>query len=300
MSNLPNNATGLYTTSEVEARTGVPATTLRQWERRYGLPSPTRSASGYRLYSELDLQLIEFIQEHLSRGVSISRAAELARARTAEPPALSPGGALAAELCAALIRVDHARAGEVLSRAHAHLSVEGVLMEVIAPALVEIGALWERGEITVAHEHQASAYLRARLTSLLEFAGTDVWGPNVVAACAPGEQHELGLLMVSVVLRRAGVRVHYLGANTPLADLAVYARQVGARAVLLGVNTPVALEGARAHLRDLAGLDVPIFYGGAIMNASPQVAATLGGRFAGPDAVRASEVVLGALREASV
>ncbi|ADV68112.1 MerR family transcriptional regulator [Deinococcus maricopensis] len=298
MSNVSNNATGLYTTSEVEARTGVPATTLRQWERRYGLPNPTRSASGYRLYSEHDLQLIEFMQLQLARGITISRAAELARARPEELPAQPATVSLAAELCAALMRADHTRAGEILSRAHAHLSVERVLMEVITPTLVEIGMLWERGEITVAHEHQASAYLRARLTAMLEFAGTDTWGPSVVLACAPGEQHELGLLMVAVVLRRAGVRVHYMGANTPLADLAVYARLVGARAVLLSLNGTVALDETRAHLRDLADLRMPVFYGGSLMNASPEVAETLGGLFAGPDAVQAARQLLAALREA--
>ena len=39
--------TPLFTAGEVEQRTGVPATTLRQWERRYGLPNPQRSAGGY-------------------------------------------------------------------------------------------------------------------------------------------------------------------------------------------------------------------------------------------------------------
>ncbi|WP_146009535.1 MerR family transcriptional regulator, partial [Deinococcus planocerae] len=71
------DTTAMFTASEVEARVGVPAATLRQWERRYGFPSPARSASGYRLYSPHDLALIEVMQSHLRAGVPAGRAAQL-------------------------------------------------------------------------------------------------------------------------------------------------------------------------------------------------------------------------------
>ena len=69
--------TGMFTASEVEAQTGVPATTLRQWERRYGFPHPARNASGYRLYSPGDVAAIQYMQSQLQSGVPASRAAEL-------------------------------------------------------------------------------------------------------------------------------------------------------------------------------------------------------------------------------
>jgi MerR family regulatory protein len=43
--------TGL-TLKAVSRRTGIPAATLRTWERRYGFLRPVRSANGYRLYGE--------------------------------------------------------------------------------------------------------------------------------------------------------------------------------------------------------------------------------------------------------
>ena len=118
----------------------------------------------------------------------------------------------------------------VLGQVHSQLPVEDVLTHVISPTLADIGARWERGEITVAHEHQASAFLRARLSHLMDVAGVqEGFGPLVVAACAPGEEHELGLMMLTLALRRRGVRVAYLGANVPLGDLAVFTRQQGAQ-----------------------------------------------------------------------
>ena len=41
---------GPYRIHVVAEMTGIPAATLRAWERRYGIPSPERTASGYRLY----------------------------------------------------------------------------------------------------------------------------------------------------------------------------------------------------------------------------------------------------------
>lgn len=58
----------------------------------------------------------------------------------------------------------------------------------------------------------------------------------------PGEQHEIGSLITALFLRRAGYTVHYLGPNTPLADLRSFAERTGAKAVVLSAAQPVSLE----------------------------------------------------------
>jgi len=302
---LPD-ATPLYTASEAEARSGVPAATLRQWERRYGVPAPARNASGYRLYSPHDLAQIKQMQAHLLAGVPANRAAQLVQDEAAPPDGAHPAAppaqtALAAELTAALVASDLARAGALLSEAHARLTVEEVVLGVMAPALVEIGTRWARGELTMAHEHQASAFLRGRLAALLELAGLSDFGPTVLAACAPGEYHEIGLLMLVLLLRRRGVRAEYLGANLPLTELAAYARQRGAGgvdALLIALNGEWALGPTQAQFGALKTLGVPVFYGGALLNLRPDLAGTLGGHYAGADALRAAETIIERLRPA--
>ena len=289
---LPSDTTALYTASEVEARTGVPATTLRQWERRYGFPSPSRTAAGYRLYSPFDLACIAFIQARQEEGVSVSRAVQLAREHLASPAVPDAETPLVSELVQALLRPDHHEAGRLLGQAHAVFSAEDVMMNVMQPTLTRIGALWEAGEITVAHEHQASAFLKVRLSQMLDAAGSNEFGPAVVAACGPGEHHEVGLMMLAVTLRRRGMQVHYLGSNTPLADLAVYARSVGARALLLSLNTDESLDQLRADLGDLGGLDIPIFFGGQVLNLRPALAQELGGHYLGASATQATAALV--------
>lgn len=313
------DTTAMFTASEVESRVGVPATTLRQWERRYGFPSPARSASGYRLYSPHDLALIEVMQGHLRAGVPAGRAAQLTLAAEQEggvfgpahpgPDLLNPAGrpagspaphheAYASALLAALVGGELGQAAALLQGAQARSGVEDVLAHVMAPALVELGAMWERGEITVAHEHRASAFLRTRVSAALEAVEGGEFGPRVVAACAPGEQHEIGLLMISLVLRRRGARIDYLGANMPLGDLAVFTRQRGAQGVLLSLGGEWALGPTRRHLRDLAGLGVPVFFGGGLLDAHPELAAEWGGIYAGPTLAEAADTVTGHLRAA--
>jgi MerR HTH family regulatory protein len=60
--------TGL-TLKAVSSRTGIPAATLRTWERRYGFMRPRRSPGGYRLYGEQEIARIEQVKYLLSQGV---------------------------------------------------------------------------------------------------------------------------------------------------------------------------------------------------------------------------------------
>ncbi len=68
---------------ELAKQSGVSVATLRAWERRYGLPRPTRTASGQRLYSEDDLQQIIALRALSERGWSLAAAAAAVQSGTA-------------------------------------------------------------------------------------------------------------------------------------------------------------------------------------------------------------------------
>jgi DNA-binding transcriptional MerR regulator len=67
--------TGL-TLKAVSQRTGVPAATLRTWERRYGFLRPLRSPGGYRLYGEEEIARIQQVKYLLDQGIRIGAAME--------------------------------------------------------------------------------------------------------------------------------------------------------------------------------------------------------------------------------
>ena len=215
-----------YNIRAIERLTGVPAPTLRSWERRYGFPVPVRTLTARRLYSDEDVQAIRWVRSQTERGLSVAQAIDWYRAggdqlATAAVPGASPPPAqLVQALVDSVRRYDEQAVEATLTAAFAHYPADRVLLEVIFPALVAVGDLWAAGELSVAAEHFFSNIVRRRLLGLL--AAQPAVTPRITAAlaCLPGEQHELGLLMLALFLRWAGARVIYLGADLPITDLA--------------------------------------------------------------------------------
>lgn len=291
----PSFSTGKYTVNEVEERTGVAATTLRQWERRYGFPNPERSSAGYRLYSDRDIHQIQTMKGHISDGIPASRAAELVKELQIPLATPQPLPRLREELIRAFIDLDEAAADAVLAEAHTLYPVEAVMRDLLASTMIELGDLWHQGRITTTTEHLASSYVYGRLRSLFNLASTNQMGPVAIVACAPLDQHELGALMVAVALRRSGFRVYYLGANTPVDDLAEMAHTIRPACVLISASTAASVEELtikRETLQDMPALAV---YGGSAFNDRPELATTLGGLYLAPDIDRAMEQLLKSL-----
>src|SRR5438045_9525078 len=69
----------LYSIAAVARHAGVPAVTLRAWERRYGFPRPGRASGGRRLYTQRDIWTVRALRTQTDQGVPISRAIALLR-----------------------------------------------------------------------------------------------------------------------------------------------------------------------------------------------------------------------------
>jgi DNA-binding transcriptional MerR regulator/methylmalonyl-CoA mutase cobalamin-binding subunit len=242
---------GPFRIGELSRRSGVSPELLRAWERRYDLLRPTRSTGGLRLYSSDDVERVQAMQEHLASGLAAAEAAALvSRPAPERDEAVAPPSAARDELGAALARFDEAGAQAVLDSLLARMSLDVVLGEVIVPYLHDLGEGWERGEVSVAQEHFASSVLRGRLLGLARGWGRGL-GPRVVLACAPGEQHDLGLIAFGLALRARGWRIVYLGADTPLESVADTARETEPAYVVVSA---VAGRPFRAHREELERL----------------------------------------------
>ncbi len=282
---------------ELGRRVGVSEHVLRAWERRYGLLRPERSPGGYRLYSDADERRVRRMQTHLAAGLS---AAEAARATVNEerphlpPPAdtrSAEGGGLAGpaqDLAKSLDRLDEPGAQAALDRLFAGFNVETVLRGALLPYLHGLGDRWESGQVSIAAEHFASNLLRGRLASLARGWGYG-HGPRAVLACPPGEQHDLPLLMFGIVLHRYGWRVEYLGASTPIVELANTALESSAAVVVLAATVKEHFDGLTGDLTRLAR-QVPLALAGA--GATPALADATGARLLTADPVTEAQRLL--------
>jgi DNA-binding transcriptional MerR regulator len=222
-----------YNMMAVTRRTGIAPATLRTWERRYSALTPHRTRGNYRLYSERDIAVLKWLKHQLDTGLSISRAIvlleQMSKREVASPrqPAQAAAATrawfatwsrLGESLFQALARTDESTSHATLSEAFALYSVDDVCAHLIYPVMKRIGDGWQRGEVSVADEHFASSFFTGRLNALFQAQPcnqSSLQAAPVLIGCAPGEQHEMGALMLALLLRRHGHGVRYVGANVP-------------------------------------------------------------------------------------
>ena len=165
----------------------------------------------------------------------------------------------------------------MLDQAFAVLPLQQTLTEVITPVLRWTGEAWQAGELSIAQEHAITAKVRAHLGKLLSDRRGGVHGVAVLA-CAPGEQHDIGLLMLAVVLRADGWRVEFLGADTPVETALSFAKDVGASMVCISASRPESVDLLRASLFAMASPAATLVIGGAAV--TPELARELRATYA--------------------
>jgi MerR family transcriptional regulator, light-induced transcriptional regulator len=290
---------GKYTIKVVSERTGVQPVTLRAWERRYDLLEPDRLDNNYRLYSERDIQVIRWITHRLDDGLSISNAVreynnlrnngvwpEALPSVLPPTPSKAPGHPpeyYANKLYNALKNHDEAQARKITDSIQSMFDLKTIFFEVFAPCLHKIGDAWYRGEIRIATEHFASAYIQGILMKLLQAFPVYSQAPSILIGCAPEEFHQIAPLMLSVLLRREGYQVEFLGADLPVEDLVLYAGDVSPEMIILSAgfeHTARPLFKLQSQLEQLPAK--PLFgFGGPYFNENPQQIKHMQGVFLG-------------------
>ena len=241
----------MYTIKQAAQLTGVPSATLRAWERRYPLPAPHRSPSGYRLYDEAALDRLRLMHRLVTAGWAPRNAAAVAL----------DGSVPAPDLLAARDFVDAVAAGlaparrEALLAAQFHIAplptvIEGWLL----PMLGELGESWRAGRITVWQEHAVATAVLRQLHVAFETAPAPD-GPLVLTGLPSGSHHEVGLAAFNVLARLAGLSVIYLGADLPEDAWVGAAEAYPPAAAVIAVPTAGGVAGARRTLAALGRLD---------------------------------------------
>jgi methanogenic corrinoid protein MtbC1 len=167
-------------------------------------------------------------------------------------------------------------------------SVRELYETVFQPTLRELGRLWHTGKISVAQEHFSTAatqYIMATFYDRL-FSEAAPNGKTVLAACAQGELHEVGLRMVADILQSEGWDTVYLGANLPIPDLTAEVERLKPDVVALSAtiaeNVPW-VKAAIAAIRASSHAGTGILVGGLPFLLSPELQETVGADATAPD-----------------
>jgi MerR family transcriptional regulator, light-induced transcriptional regulator len=176
------------------------------------------------------------------------------------------------------------------------VDVVAIMLDILRPAQIELGRKWERGEISIAHEHYTTAITQLSLSLLYPrlLLNRTLLGRSLVATSVGAEAHEVGIRMISDLMEQAGWRTSYLGADVPHAD--VIERVAQHRADVLAVSATMAghVRGVReliAMLRaDPRCAGVRVLVGGRPFTLSPRLAADVGADGWAPGAEEALEL----------
>lgn len=292
---------GPYRIALVAELSGVPPATLRAWERRYGIPTPERTASAYRLYSAADVLRVRRMRELTEGGMGASQAAEIARVATSDPAeAVAPDGLRAARerLLEAATRFDSRELQAELGRLMVALDARTLYDHVVSPLLVEVGRRWRAGELSIASEHLLSERLEHVVRGALTLF-EHVEGPVVLLACVQGEQHVLGLLGAALTISTWGARLVILGANTPPDALGEAIASMKPALIGLAATTMPAIPGPLFRSYGRACGDTPWIVGGDAASSLEVEVTKAGGIIAPPDSDRWHSVVRGWIRDAA-
>lgn len=278
--------------ADVSELLGVPAPTLRSWERRYGFPTPPRTTGKHRRYSREEIQLIRALRDEIARGRSAREAVQIVQKMSSQRT--SPGHEEIDNYVEAAIRMDGRSLTRILNTATKKNGIEDTIVDLALPALREIGVRWESSRCTVGHEHLATEHIEMWLHRLAP-AQTKA-NERVVLGCGPEDWHRVGLDAFGVLLAHRGWDVRVLGAQVPVTDMAQAVRAAGAIAAVVTSHMKIARRAAVTSLRTLrAESEAEIFYAGNAF-ITPSARKSVPGTYLGEDLRAAADMMTKQLR----
>ncbi|MDG5470669.1 MerR family transcriptional regulator [Jeotgalibacillus sp. ET6] len=262
-----NNEEGKYNIKAVSTMVGIQPGTMRAWERRYKIIEPVRNDSGHRLYTDEHVKKLKWLVQKINSGFTISQAVTLLEKQDVKQPKETLEGPkdriinFQDDLVAALLNFEENKAHDLINQAFSLYTIDKVLIDILGTVLIRIGEQWETGQITTAHEHFATSILRSRIGILMHSFPHNELLPKVVAVCAPGEWHELGLLIFTLYVRRKGFEVIYLGASIKKGDIEVVLDTVNPKFLFLSCTLQENLEAAFELINRLSANRPELFVG---------------------------------------
>lgn len=132
-------------------------------------------------------------------------------------------------------------------------------------SLYEVGGRWEHNKISVATEHLATSTTESLMTLVYpHIFSKEHIDRRVIVSCATNEHHQLGGRMVADMFELRRWHAHFLGADTPVAELISMIRQKSPDLVALSVSLYSNIPKADQLVRDLreANIQIPVIVGG--------------------------------------
>lgn len=251
-----------YSISDLEQLSGVSVHNIRIWERRYSALTPSRTPGNARYYDDNQLKRLLSITGLYHAGYKISKACslneqeigELLRENVRETlPAEHRYGYFISQIISQALIFNERGVNELIAKSFEQNGVTETYKQVIYPMLVRIGLMWLTESLCPAQEHFLSAIIRQKLFVAIESTLTkpatkkEKW----LLFLPEDEDHDIGLLLASYLLRAAGHEVTYLGPKVPISALSNTATVVQPKNLLFFMTRSRPMDDAQLYLNRL-------------------------------------------------
>jgi len=217
-----------FSIKDIENLTGIKAHTIRIWEQRYGILRPKRTPTNIRFYDAEDLKSALRISLLNSFGYKISRIHQMTEEdMNGLINKISDADfklqILTNELLQAALSMNSILFEQLLNNNIRKRGIEATIEGLVFKYLEKVGLMWMTNNLIPAQEHLSSHVIYRKLAFAIDQLPLEASGPGVLLFLPEGEIHDIGLMYVHYLLRKAGMQAVYVGANTPMQDVeAVY------------------------------------------------------------------------------
>lgn len=220
----PVDPNELLTVAAVARKLGVSPSTLRTWDRRYGLGPGSHNVGTHRRYSKTDLIRLTSMVRLIVAGVAPKDAALKAlklnvhgSKQAIEKVFRVPENQadLVTLLHRSAMKFNQAQIEKLIRKSIADIGVEATWLEVLSPLLIEVGEVWVRTGNGIEVEHFLSEILKKILRENTGKIDKPRNSRPVLLACVENELHSLALNALAAVLAEARIECIFLGARTP-------------------------------------------------------------------------------------
>jgi MerR family transcriptional regulator, light-induced transcriptional regulator len=253
-------ATSTYSIKDLEHLTGVKAHTLRIWEKRYQVVTPSRTSTNIRYYTDEDLKKLLNISILNRHGFKISSIANLPNSELSQKiisisNKTFDSNSKVESLIIAMIEMNEVKFEKDLSNMILNLGFENTFNQVLIPFFEKVGLLWQIGTIYPGQEHFMTNLIRQKMIVAIDGLVSEET-PKIrrtfVLYLPDGELHEIGLLYYSYIIQKMGHKVIYLGQMVPFDDLVQIAEKHNPDGFVAFITSSLSNENINEHLSKLA------------------------------------------------
>ena len=217
-----------FSIAELQQYSGVKAHTIRIWEQRYQALQPERTEGNARYYDASQLRrllnIVSLSKEYRISDLCVlgdkdlnAMIEERIAAATTQDPEHGP---FINQIIAAALTYDEPSFDATFTKCIKLYSLRDLYVFVLYPALVRLGLMWSNETLRPAHEHFITNLMRQKILSAIDKLPVPKSKRQTWLLFLPEDElHETGLLLSQFLIRQAGRKVIYLGANLPMDTL---------------------------------------------------------------------------------